>query len=73
MGERRCRYWIAKMEAVLEVCEQPYDPQQPVICLDEKPVTLHADLRPPRRLSRDEKPDGITNTSVRGPPMFSAR
>src|SRR3954470_13910201 len=34
------------MEDVLEVYERPYDPQQPVICLDEKPITLHADVRP---------------------------
>lgn len=34
------------MEDVLETYEQPYDPQQPVVCLDEKPVTLHADVRP---------------------------
>src|ERR1700685_2448260 len=34
------------MEDVLEVYEQPNDPQQPVVCLDEKPVTLHADVRP---------------------------
>ena len=39
--------YIAKMEDVLETYEQPYDPQQPVICLDEKPVTLHADVRSP--------------------------
>jgi hypothetical protein len=39
--------YIAKMEDVLELYERPYDPQQPVICLDEKPITLHADLRPP--------------------------
>jgi hypothetical protein len=38
--------YIAKMEDVLETYEQPYDPQQPVACLDEKPVTLHADVRP---------------------------
>ena len=38
--------YIDKMEDVLEVYERPYDPQQPVICLDEKPVTLHADVRP---------------------------
>ena len=38
--------YIAKMEDVLEVYEWPHDPQQPVICLDEKPVTLHADVRP---------------------------
>jgi hypothetical protein len=40
-------HYIAKMEDVLEVYERPYDPQQPVVCLDEKPVTLHADVRPP--------------------------
>ena len=38
--------YIAKMEDVLEVYERPYNPRQPVICLDEKPVTLHADMRP---------------------------
>src|SRR5437868_11191433 len=38
--------YIAKMEDVLEVYERPYDPLQPVICVDEKPVTLHADVRP---------------------------
>ena len=38
--------YIEKMEDVLEVYERPYDPQQPVVCLDEKPVTLHADVRP---------------------------
>ena len=39
--------YIAKMEDVLETYEQPYNPQEPVVCLDEKPVTLHADVRPP--------------------------
>jgi hypothetical protein len=38
--------YIAKMEDVLETYEQPYNPQEPVVCLDEKPVTLHADVRP---------------------------
>ena len=38
--------YIAKMEDVLGTYEKPYDPQQPVVCLDEKPVTLHADVRP---------------------------
>ena len=38
--------YIAKMEDVLETYEQTYDPKQPVVCLDEKPVTLHADVRP---------------------------
>jgi hypothetical protein len=39
--------YIEKMEDVLEVYERPYNPQEPVVCLDEKPVTLHADIRPP--------------------------
>jgi hypothetical protein len=36
--------YIAKMEDVLETYEQAYE-QEPVVCLDEKPVTLHADVR----------------------------
>ncbi len=39
--------YIAAMEDVLETYEKPYNPVQPVVCLDEKPVTLHADVRPP--------------------------
>jgi transposase len=39
--------YIARMEDVLEAYERPYDPAEPVICLDEKPVTLHADVRAP--------------------------
>jgi hypothetical protein len=38
--------YIAKMEDVLEVYERPYDQQEPVVCLDEKPITLHTDVRP---------------------------
>ena len=38
--------YIAKMEDVLEVYEQPYNSDEPVVCLDEKPITLHADVRP---------------------------
>ena len=37
---------IANMEGVLEMYELPYGPAQPVICLDEKPITLHKDVRP---------------------------
>ena len=38
--------YVSRMEDVLETYERPYDPEQPVVCLDEKPVTLHADVRP---------------------------
>src|ERR1700693_906822 len=51
--------YIAKMEDVLETYEKPYDPQQPVVCLDEKPVTLHADVRPssPAKPGREARRD----------------
>jgi hypothetical protein len=39
--------YIRKMEDVLATYEKPYNPAEPVICLDEKPVSLHADVRPP--------------------------
>ena len=38
--------YIAKMEDVLETYEHPYNPNEPVVCLDEKPVTLHDEVRP---------------------------
>ena len=41
--------YIARMEDVLATYERPYDPAQPVVCLDEKPVTLHAEIRPRTR------------------------
>ena len=40
--------YIRQMEDVLALYEQAYDPKEPVVCLDEKPVPLHADVRPPR-------------------------
>lgn len=40
--------YIARMEEVLALYERPYDRKEPVVCLDEKPVSLHAEVRPPR-------------------------
>jgi hypothetical protein len=39
--------YLAKMENVLETYERPYDGKQPVVCLVEKPVTWHAEVRLP--------------------------
>src|SRR5271157_4526581 len=36
------------MEDVLALYEKPLSEKEPVVCIDEKPVVLHADLRPPR-------------------------
>ena len=50
--------YIAKMEDVLETYERPYDPQEPVVCLDEKPVPLHA------RFTRQAGPRGQTGQRI---------
>ena len=38
--------YIAKMEDVLATYEKPLDVAEPVVCIDEKPVSLHDDVRP---------------------------
>jgi len=35
------------MEDVLDLYEEEYDRKSPTVCLDEKPVVLHADVHPP--------------------------
>ena len=40
--------YLACMEDVLALYEWPYRADEPVVCLDEKPVPLHADVRAPR-------------------------
>ena len=47
------------MEDVLETYERPLDPAEPVVCLDEKPVTLHAEVRPalPAEAGREARRD----------------
>ncbi len=39
---------IAKLEEVRALYEKPHQAAAPVVCLDEKPVVRHADVRPPR-------------------------
>jgi len=41
------REYIERMEEVLDIYEQPYNPKEPVVCLDEKPIQLHASIRAP--------------------------
>jgi DDE superfamily endonuclease len=39
--------YLTRMEDVLELYERPHNPQEPVVCLDEKPVSLHGEVRAP--------------------------
>jgi transposase len=62
--------YIRRMEDILAVYEKPLSEREPVVCIDEKPVVLHADLRPPlplrpgRMLRRDSEYErrGTANT-----------
>lgn len=58
MSNRKMEYWVippeadaefaAHMEAVLDLYAQPYDPTRPVLCMDEQPVQLQKETRPPQ-------------------------
>jgi len=37
--------FVERMEDVLDIYEKPYNSAMPVVCIDEKPVVLHADKR----------------------------
>ena len=65
--------YIAKMEDVLAVYERPYDPKEPVVCLDGSRLPCTPMFVPPLRRNRGGKPGGITNTNVAAQLMFSAR
>ncbi|SDY75332.1 hypothetical protein SAMN05421881_10601, partial [Nitrosomonas halophila] len=39
--------YVAAMEDVLDLYEEPYDPLRPVVCFDESPKQLIAEIRTP--------------------------
>lgn len=57
MTNRKIEYWVippdsdaefvAHLEEVLDTYAKPYDPAAPVIWMDEQPVQLHREVRPP--------------------------
>jgi hypothetical protein len=57
MTKRKIEYWVippeadgefvASMEEVLETYEKPYNPNRPVLCMDEQPVQLIKETRKP--------------------------
>lgn len=51
--------YLKKMEDVLEVYEKHYNPAEPVVCIDEKSVALHEDVRPamPMAPGKPNRPD----------------
>jgi DDE superfamily endonuclease len=37
--------YVERMDDLLRLYEQPYNPEEPVVCLDERPVALHDSAR----------------------------
>lgn len=62
MTNRKIEYWVippkgdaefvAAMESVLDTYEKPYDPDHPVLCMDEQPVQLIKETREPLPATR---------------------
>jgi hypothetical protein len=48
--------YITRMEDVLALYEKPLSEAQPVVCVDEKPVVLHAESRPARPMRPGQIP-----------------
>jgi hypothetical protein len=51
--------FVWRMEEVLDLYEEPYDPKRPVVCFDERPCQLLAEIRESLRLGagRPERRD----------------
>lgn len=73
--------FVWRMEDVLDVYHRPYDPKRPVVCLDEKPVQLLADVcpglpaKPGHAAKRDYeyKREGTANLFVAFEPLANWR
>jgi hypothetical protein len=72
---------VAAMEDVLDLYEEEYDRKSPTVCLDEKPVVLHADVQPlvpvepgqPERVDYEYERKGTRNLFVMVEPLAGWR
>jgi hypothetical protein len=56
--------FVAAMEDVLEVYSRPYNPDRPVVCMDEKPYQLPSDVREPIPMKQG-KVEKVDNEYIR--------
>jgi len=91
MTSRKIQYWVippecdaefaASMEAVLETYAKPYDPKNPVLCMDEQPVQLVKEVRDPiaattdhpRRVDYEYERAGVANIFMFTEPLAGWR
>jgi DDE superfamily endonuclease len=48
--------FVWRMEEILDLYEEPYDPKRPVVCFDERPCQLLAEVREPLLASKPGTP-----------------
>jgi hypothetical protein len=70
------------MEEILELYEEPYDPKKPVLCFDERPCQLLAEVREPlptkpgkpqRRVDSEYERRGMANVLLAFEPLKGRR
>ena len=89
--KRSVEYWVippeadaefaAHMEDVLEVYSRPYDPEVPVLCMDEQPVQLVEEVRQtiaatrshPKRVDYEYRRAGVANIFMFAEPLAAWR
>ena len=49
--------FVWKMEEILDLYEEPYDPNRPVVCFDERPCQLLDDVRGPLPMQPAQRPN----------------
>ena len=91
MTKRKIQYWVippdcdaefvANMEDVLAVYAKPYNPQVPVLCMDEQPVQLVKEVKQPieatadhpRRVDYEYERAGVANVFMFAEPLAGWR
>jgi hypothetical protein len=73
--------FVAHMEDILDVYQMPYDPQVPLVCMDEKPVQLVEDVQgpipaeagKPKRIDNEYKRNGTATVFMYTEPLSGWR
>jgi len=67
--------YIRRMEDILAVYEKPLSEREPVVCVDEKPVVLHQEVRPAlrhrQRVLRGAAESRTVLPQGNGPPLLA--